>query len=111
MLGVNEGFRWAITGSSALIYWPGYWFSIILVLIICLGGGLVFQKDGKELCGCDIVEIRLTQRREGAKKRNNGYSVKNSFTPSFASLCLKRAARAGVRKTMSAIITVVHLAE
>jgi lipopolysaccharide transport system permease protein len=44
MAGVIEGFRWAITGRTALIYWPGYWLSVLLVVLICLGGFWYFRR-------------------------------------------------------------------
>ena len=37
------------------------------------------------------------QSRKAAKKSKNGYAISNRFMPFFASLRLKRAARAGVR--------------
>jgi lipopolysaccharide transport system permease protein len=44
MAGVIEGFRWAITGRTALIYWPGYWLSVLLVVLICLSGFWYFRR-------------------------------------------------------------------
>ena len=44
MVGVIEGFRWAITGNSAAIYWPGYRLSLLLVLLVCLGGFRYFRR-------------------------------------------------------------------
>ena len=44
MAGVIEGFRWAITGRTALIYWPGYWLSVLLVILICLSGFWYFRR-------------------------------------------------------------------
>jgi len=44
MAGVIEGFRWAITGRTALIYWPGYWLSVLFVVLICLGGFWYFRR-------------------------------------------------------------------
>ena len=44
MAGVIEGFRWAITGRTAVIYWPGYWLSVLLVVLICLSGFWYFRR-------------------------------------------------------------------
>ena len=44
MAGVIEGFRWAITGRTAIIYWPGYWLSVLLVILICISGFWYFRR-------------------------------------------------------------------
>ena len=44
MAGVIEGFRWAITGRTAIIYWPGYWLSVLLVFLICISGFWYFRR-------------------------------------------------------------------
>jgi len=36
MVGVIDGFRWAILGGNAQFYWPGFWFSAGLTLFIFL---------------------------------------------------------------------------
>src|SRR3984957_12753784 len=38
LVGVIDGFRWAITGSESLIYWPGFGASMLLVVVITLSG-------------------------------------------------------------------------
>ena len=38
MVGVIDGFRWAILGGSAHIYLPGFWLSLVLTLVILITG-------------------------------------------------------------------------
>lgn len=47
MVGVIDGFRWAILGSSAQLYWPGFLLSLILVLVILITGIAYFRKVEK----------------------------------------------------------------
>jgi lipopolysaccharide transport system permease protein len=44
MVGVIDGFRWAILGGSAAIYWPGFWLSVGLVALILVSGIWYFRK-------------------------------------------------------------------
>ncbi|GHC07040.1 ABC transporter permease [Cerasicoccus arenae] len=44
MVGVVDGFRWAIL-DSATLYWPGLWISIILTLGICYIGIRFFRSS------------------------------------------------------------------
>jgi lipopolysaccharide transport system permease protein len=44
MVGVIDGFRWAILGGEAAIYWPGFLLSLGLVLVILLTGIQYFRK-------------------------------------------------------------------
>lgn len=44
MVGVIDGFRWAILGADAAIYWPGVLVSIILVALILVTGVAYFRK-------------------------------------------------------------------
>ena len=44
MVGVIDGFRWAITGNAKLIYWPGMLLSICLSLIILVSGFWYFRS-------------------------------------------------------------------
>lgn len=45
MVGVIDGFRWAILGSQ--LYWPGVALSLALVLVIAITGFLYFRKVEK----------------------------------------------------------------
>lgn len=47
MVGVIDGFRWAILGGSAQIYWPGFMLSILLVFLILVSGIVYFRKTEK----------------------------------------------------------------
>jgi lipopolysaccharide transport system permease protein len=47
MVGVIDGFRWAILGGSTEIYWPGLLVSLSLVLLILVTGIIYFRKTEK----------------------------------------------------------------
>ena len=44
MVGVIDGFRWAILGPPAEIYWPGFMLSIILTVVILVLGVTYFRR-------------------------------------------------------------------
>lgn len=44
MVGVIDGFRWAILGGNTQLYWPGFLLSLVLVTIIFVGGIFYFRK-------------------------------------------------------------------
>lgn len=44
MVGVIDGFRWAILGGKVVLYMPGFILSVILSVIILIGGLLYFRK-------------------------------------------------------------------
>jgi lipopolysaccharide transport system permease protein len=47
MVGVIDGFRWAILGGNTQLYWPGFWLSISLVLVILVTGIYYFRRTEK----------------------------------------------------------------
>ncbi|KXS32067.1 MAG: Transport permease protein [Candidatus Gallionella acididurans] len=47
MVGVIDGFRWAILGGNTQLYWPGFLLSIFLVLVILATGIYYFRKTEK----------------------------------------------------------------
>ncbi|MCL5104601.1 MAG: ABC transporter permease [Armatimonadetes bacterium] len=47
MVGVIDGFRWAILGGNARIYWPGFTLSLVLTLLILVTGIRYFRKTEK----------------------------------------------------------------
>lgn len=47
MVGVIDGFRWAILGGNTQMYWPGFILSLLLVLMILATGVLYFRKTEK----------------------------------------------------------------
>jgi lipopolysaccharide transport system permease protein len=47
MVGVIDGFRWAIIGGETSIYWPGFILSLSLVLVILVTGLRYFRKTEK----------------------------------------------------------------
>jgi lipopolysaccharide transport system permease protein len=47
MVGVIDGFRWAILGGNTQLYWPGFLLSIFLVLVILVTGIIYFRKTEK----------------------------------------------------------------
>jgi lipopolysaccharide transport system permease protein len=47
MVGVIDGFRWAILGGDFEIYWPGFFLSVALVTLILVTGIIYFRKTEK----------------------------------------------------------------
>lgn len=47
MVGVIDGFRWAILGGDYQLYWPGFILSLVLVVIILVTGIVYFRKTEK----------------------------------------------------------------
>lgn len=53
MVGVIDGFRWAILGGSTRIHWPGFLLSSALTLIILMSGLRYFRKTERVLA--DVI--------------------------------------------------------
>jgi lipopolysaccharide transport system permease protein len=53
MVGVIDGFRWAILGGESQLYWPGVALSLVLVLAITITGFLYFRKVEKHFA--DVI--------------------------------------------------------
>jgi homopolymeric O-antigen transport system permease protein len=53
MVGVIDGFRWAILGENIQLYWPGFLLSIALILVILLTGIVFFRNTEKTFA--DII--------------------------------------------------------
>jgi len=47
MVGVIDGFRWAILGGNTRLYWPGFMLSLFLVGLILVTGIIYFRKTEK----------------------------------------------------------------
>jgi len=47
MVGVIDGFRWAILGGDVSIYWPGFVVSVVLLLVVFITGLLYFRRTEK----------------------------------------------------------------
>lgn len=47
MVGVIDGFRWAVLGGAAAIYWPGFLLSMLLVAASLIAGIIYFRKTEK----------------------------------------------------------------
>ena len=47
MVGVIDGFRWAILGGEYQLYWPGFLLSLALVVFILVSGIVYFRKTEK----------------------------------------------------------------
>jgi len=47
MVGVIDGFRWAILGGNTQLYWPGFLLSLFLVVVILVTGIIYFRKTEK----------------------------------------------------------------
>ncbi len=44
MVGVIDGFRWAILGGESQIYWPGFMISMVLLSVLFISGVRYFRK-------------------------------------------------------------------
>lgn len=53
MVGVIDGFRWAILGGANQLYWPGISLSLTLVLVMAVTGFLYFRKMEKRFA--DVI--------------------------------------------------------
>jgi lipopolysaccharide transport system permease protein len=53
MVGVIDGFRWAILGGGTQIYWPGFLLSSALTLLILMSGFRYFRKTERVLA--DVI--------------------------------------------------------
>ncbi|MFO0165736.1 MAG: ABC transporter permease [Microcystis sp.] len=53
MVGVIDGFRWAIIGGDASIYWPGFLLSLALVVLLLVSGIWYFRRLEKNFA--DII--------------------------------------------------------
>jgi len=53
MVGVIDGFRWAILGGNTQLYWPGFLLSLVLVLAILVTGIYYFRKTEKSFA--DVI--------------------------------------------------------
>lgn len=47
MVGVIDGFRWAIMGGTSQLYWPGFLLSLTLILVVLVTGIVYFRKTEK----------------------------------------------------------------
>lgn len=53
MVGIIDGFRWVISGANSSIYWPGFLVSLLLVVLIAIGGLWYFRKT--ERAFADVI--------------------------------------------------------
>jgi lipopolysaccharide transport system permease protein len=53
MVGVIDGFRWAILGEASQIYWPGFALSLVVVALLLVSGITFFRKTEKKFA--DII--------------------------------------------------------
>jgi lipopolysaccharide transport system permease protein len=53
MVGVIDGFRWALLQGDAQLYWPGLMISIVLTILLCLTGTWYFRKT--ETTFADVI--------------------------------------------------------
>lgn len=53
MVGVIDGFRWAILGGGTPLYWPGFLLSLTLVAVIFITGVFYFRKTEKSFA--DVI--------------------------------------------------------
>lgn len=53
MVGVIDGFRWAILGGTTPMYWPGFLLSVTLVVIVFITGITYFRRTEKSFA--DVI--------------------------------------------------------
>jgi lipopolysaccharide transport system permease protein len=53
MVGVIDGFRWSIFGGEASIYWPGFFLSVVIVVLALVTGTAYFRRTEKTFA--DII--------------------------------------------------------
>lgn len=53
MVGVIDGFRWAIIGGNSQMYWPGFLLSLGLVALLLITGVMFFRKTEKSFA--DVI--------------------------------------------------------
>ena len=53
MVGVIDGFRWAILGGEHTIYWPGFLLSVVVVFVVIVSGFRYFRKTERTFA--DII--------------------------------------------------------
>ncbi len=53
MVGVIDGFRWAVLGGEHAIYWPGFWLSSAVVALIIVTGLRYFRRTERTFA--DII--------------------------------------------------------
>lgn len=53
MVGVIDGYRWAVTGVSQFFYWPGFIVSVALVVLLAVSGIWYFRKT--ERAFADVI--------------------------------------------------------
>lgn len=53
LVGIIDGFRWAVLGGNAQIYWPGFILSTLLVAIMLVSGIYYFRKTEKSFA--DVI--------------------------------------------------------
>jgi lipopolysaccharide transport system permease protein len=49
MVGVIDGFRWAILGGESAIHWPGFLLSLVLIGLLLAGGVWYFRRTEQRL--------------------------------------------------------------
>ena len=48
MVGVIDGFRWALLGGESTIWWPGFLTSVLLTSVLCLSGVWYFRRTERK---------------------------------------------------------------
>ena len=58
LVGVIDGFRWAILGGEHTIYLPGFVLSLGLLAVLVGTGMWYLRKTERDVCGCHLSEAR-----------------------------------------------------
>ena len=87
MVGVIDGFRWALLGGESVLYWPGFLTSILLTAIFFIAGLLYFRKTETSVRGRDLRTRRsavrdqksaIGQHLEVRRQRSEGQRTESS---------------------------------
>ena len=76
MVGVIDGFRWAIVGGNTQLYWPGLLLSLTLVLVILVTGDADFAHLALQLRRRGIrVEVASVAQTLGAGLKTSANAI------------------------------------
>ena len=75
MVGVIDGFRWAILGGKHSIYWPGLALSVGVVALVIVSGIWYFRKTERTFRGCHLSKRGTCETRNVGLQNGNDDSA------------------------------------
>ena len=84
MVGVIDGFRWAILDGKHTIYWPGFALSVTVVALLIASGIWSISEDRTYVCGCDLKVSRNSRNGGSPRRMVSTYSAARSSTSRFS---------------------------